>query len=289
MKILVTGGAGMLARDLVPLLVSRGHSVTSPFREDLDITDVRALDRLSKNFSFDWVVNCAAYTAVDKAESEIARASQVNGIAPGSLAAVCAEKGWRMIHISTDFVFDGESSRPYQEADTPSPKSMYGKTKLMGEQNALRFLPGLVIFRTSWLYGVHGKSFPRTLINAWREAKPLRVVADQTGCPTSTRDLSLTLADAIALGIEGGVYHASGYDAVTWHEFAVRAITLYRDMVMKTDHPVIVEPIAGKDWPAPAPRPRYSVLDNTKSLAAGLPPHRSLNESLMEFVAGLEL
>jgi dTDP-4-dehydrorhamnose reductase len=288
MKILVTGGAGMLARDLVPLLVAEGHDVSSPFRQDLDITDPRALDRLAKNFSFDWVINCAAYTAVDKAETEIARASQVNGIAPGGLAAVCADKGWRMIHVSTDFVFDGESARPYQEPDQASPKSVYGKTKLMGEQNAARFLPEVVIVRTSWLYGIHGKSFPRTLIGAWKEAKHLRVVADQTGCPTSTRDLSKTLADAVSLGVAGGIYHASGPDPVTWHEFARRAITLYRDRVMKSDHPVVVEPIAGKDWPAPAPRPRYSVLDNAKAQSAGLPPHRSLDESLSEFVLGMD-
>lgn len=288
MRFLVIGAAGMLGTDLVGELESRGHSVSEPLESDMDITQLSHLQRLQRvNDSFDYVVNCAAYTAVDKAEQEFTLALNVNGKAAGSLAAVCVERGWRLIHISTDFVFDGQASRPYQETDLPNPQSAYGKTKLFGEQQVAAMAPDALILRTAWLYGAHGKSFPRTLIEAWKAGKDLKVVADQIGSPTCTLDLARVIADCAQAALPAGLYHAAGPEACSWHSLAVRAITAYRDIVLKGSQPVEVAPVGTADWPTPAKRPPYSVLDGAKLAAAGIAPMRSVDESLAEFVQRL--
>ncbi len=277
----------MLGRDVVTEFARRGWTVASPGHTDLDVVFRPHLEALAQGGygQYDWVVNCAAYTAVDRAEEEFMAATLLNGVAPGSLGFACHQNGWRFLHVGTDFVFDGEAG-PYEEGALPNPVQAYGRTKLMGEDHAFQFCPDAVVARTSWLYGAHGKSFPRTLVEAARAGKALRVVADQTGTPTSTVDLARTLADLVAASAPGGVYHTAGPEPMTWHALAVRAIRADRRAQGLTDEPS-VEPITTADWPTPARRPRDSALVSTKLGALGVAPMRPVDESLDEFVARL--
>lgn len=284
-RILVLGGSGMLGADLLGEVRRREHSLVSPGHTDLDVTFLDHLQKLAKRHygDFDWVINCTAYTAVDKAEQEIMEAEALNAIAPGAVAHVCRQAGWRFLHVSTDFVFDGESQEPYREDFQTNPLGIYGKSKLHGERNATQNNPDTVIARTAWLYGPNGKSFPRTLIGAWLAGKDLRVVADQTGTPTYTGDLARVLVDMVEKGAPAGIYHTSGPDAMTWRDFAQMAIEAYRDVVLESDRSVQVQGIATEDWPTPARRPRYSVLDFTKTANLGIEPMRPTSEALREF------
>lgn len=289
LKVLVVGAKGMLGQDLAEHLRARGHDTTEVDLPDLDITLAGSLRQLERRdpTQFDWVVNCAAYTAVDQAESEVARANAVNAIGPGALAFLCASKGWRFLHLSTDFVFDGLMERPYREDDEPHPLGVYGKSKRLGEVNVLRENPQALVCRTAWLYGPKGKSFPRTIIEAWKVGKPLRVVADQVGSPTYTGDLARVLADLIDKAAPGGLYHTAGPEPMSWHEFATLACTTYRDLVLQETRPVEIAAIESRDWPTPAPRPAYSVLDSSKVAELGVAPMPAVAESLASFVRRL--
>ena len=284
-RVLVVGFDGMLGCDVVVEFQRRGWSVTAPTLDELDITKAADLEHVRKRDfgNLDWIVNCAAYTDVDKAEEEFYQANAVNGIAPGALAYICERNEWRFMHVSTDFVFDGESDKPYTEQYVTSPACRYGVTKLMGEKNALQMHPLSVVARTAWLYGPNGKSFPRTMIKAWLEGKDLKVVTDQTGSPTYTAELARVMADMVAADLEGGVYHTAGPDAMTWHDFACLAIETYRDSVIGKPRQVKVEPVSTEDWPTPAKRPRYSVLSSDKVAALGIRPMRSTPAALLDF------
>lgn len=289
MRLLVVGGHGMLGTDLVRLLQERGHEVTAPSIEELDITEPMSIARIiDKSLGeFDWCINCAAYTAVDKAETEVREATEINTIGASYLALSCAEVGIPLIHVSTDFVFDGKATEPYTEDAKPNPLGVYGRTKYEGE-SAVRANHGNArIVRTAWLYGIHGASFPRTMIKADAVGKSLRVVADQTGSPTSTVDLAKVLVAIAEQNVPPGIYHAAGPESMTWHEFATRAINAYRRLKGNQD-PVQIEPIKTEDWPTPAPRPKYSVLATPKLDALNLTPMRPVDESLREFVATLQ-
>jgi len=286
MKVLVVGGSGMLGQDLVAELQRREHSVLAPSSKDLDIADPASVAAVSAYEGVKWCVNCAAYTAVDKAEEEVQQATELNALAPGYLARACAMAGIKLLHVGTDFVFDGQATEPYPEDTPTSPLGVYGRTKRDGEEAVLAALPIALIFRTAWLYGANGKSFPKTMINAWLAEKNLRVVDDQIGCPTYTGDLANTLAEAIEKDIFPGIYHATGPDAMTWRQFATLAVETYRDQ-NKIDRPVEIAPIRTEDWPTPATRPKYSVLSNAKLQAAGIPAMRPTRESLADFVSRL--
>jgi dTDP-4-dehydrorhamnose reductase len=279
----------MLGQDLEDHLMARGFRAIGVDKGELDITQASSLEQLQKNAfgSFDWIVNCAAYTAVDQAESEIMPATRLNGVAPGLLAFIAKTMGTKLIHLSTDFVFDGAAEHPYHEESLTHPLSSYGRTKRMGEENVQKENPDAIILRTSWLYGPNGKSFPRTMIEAWLVGKSLKVVNDQTGCPTSTHDLSRVIGDVIAADLPGGVYHATGPEVMTWHSFATLA-THEAASRLGVAAPVI-EPCLTQDWPTPAPRPKYSVLDNSKLQSAGIAPMRPVVESLQEFINHLAL
>ena len=278
----------MLGSDLHSELQARGHEVFAPNSRELDLTDPESVARITLRTELDWCLNCAAFTGVDLAESEEQAATELNAIGPSYLARACAMAGIKLLHVSTDFVFDGKSSTPYTEEDVPNPLGAYGRTKLAGEEAIRAALPTALILRTSWLYGPMGRSFPRTMIEAWRAGKSLKVVADQVSCPTCTVDLSKVIVAATELDLFPGIYHASGPDALSWHEFATRAIKAYMQ-VKGMEGDVDIAPIKTEDWPTPALRPPYSVLSNDKINAAGIAPMRTVEESLGDFCQRLQI
>jgi len=285
MKAIVLGDKGMLGTDLVIELVSRGHEVVGLDLPDFDIAKPEDCARIvSGEFDekLDVVFNCAAYTAVDKAEIERDAAFMVNGLGPGYLAQSCAMAGLRLVHIGTDFVFDGLKSEPYTEDDVTNPLGVYGESKLQGEKAVLAL--GGTVVRTAWLFGPNGASFPRTMIRAWLAEKPLSVVSDQIGSPTYTGELARVLVDVAEKNPPSGLYHAAGPEAMTWHEFATRAITLYRDEILKGDQEVEIAAIQTSDWPTPARRPTYSVLSFDKLAEQDIARMPPVQDSLKEFV-----
>lgn len=283
-SIVILGANGMLGTDLVEYAKDRGHRVRGLDVKELDITRPEAVASLAtgKFGKLDWVVNCAAYTAVDQAESEPDKARMLNALAPGYVAQACNLAGIRLIHISTDFVFDGESRNPYKEDDSTAPLGVYGETKLEGEQAVLQNHPGAIVARTSWLYGPNGKSFPRTILKAWITGKNLRVVNDQFGCPTYTWHLSRVICDFVDRDVPAGIYHATGPEPMTWYEFARRAVVIYRE-----DHgiprPVEIEAVRTEAFPTKAKRPKYSVLSFSKAAALGIDPMAPVEDALREF------
>jgi len=281
LRVLVPGGRGMLGTDVVAEATKRGHEAISLSRPDFDIADPLSAARIAaEEFGrIDACINCAAYTAVDLAEDEEREATEANGIGPGYLARACAALGIRFLHVSTDFVFDGSAAEPYTEEASTRPLSAYGRSKLLGEREVLAAHQNAWVFRTAWLFGPHGKSFPRTMINARRAGKSLRVVADQTGNPTYTPDLARVLLDAVEFNIFPGIYHATGPDTMTWFEFAKQAVATD----LGGGEPNIA-PIRTEDWPTKATRPRYSVLSNEKLRAAGIAPMRPIREALKDFL-----
>ena len=282
MRVLVLGATGMLGSDVVKVLRVRGHKVTAFGSKDLDLTDehaVRESSALSRK-NQEWIINCAAYTNVDKAEEEPEVARDLNEEAVLNLAAR-VERGPRLLHISTDFVFDGKKGSPYAEKDETNPLSEYGKSKLGGERYADAMTEDAVIFRTSWLYGTKGKSFPKTMITAHEAKKHLRVVNDQIGCPTYTVDLATAAAEAIEKHLPTGIYHAAGKDVMSWHDFAEKILSEW------TGSPVTLDAIPSSEYPTPAQRPAYSVLDTSKLAAKDISPWRSTEECLREFFAEL--
>lgn len=283
-RVLVLGGSGMLGSSVVSEFASRRWFVTSPSHKDLDFTWPQHLENLRKHGygEFDWVVNCAAYSNVDGSESNAMHAMKMNGVAPGSVAAVCASNGWRFLHISSDFVFDGETDVPYTEDRMPNPLGTYGRSKLLGEQNVMREAPSSVIVRTAWLFGPKGKCFPRSIIEAWLDGKELRVVADQTGSPTYTGDLARVLGDMIERNVEAGIYHAVGPDIMTWHALAELSISAYREVLGLTKE-VSVQAITSAEWPTPARRPRYSALSTARLDGLQIASMRGTKEALTEF------
>ena len=264
---LVTGAGGMLGRDLVARLGAQGAIVTPVTRSDLDITDGQAVLSALRDARPDIVVNCAAWTAVDLAESQEPAALAVNGDGAAHVAAACAVVGARMIQLSTDYVFDGTAHDPYPETAPPAPATAYGRTKLDGERAVARWLPGrAAIVRTAWLYGAHGSNFVATMIGLAARQPVVTVVNDQHGQPTST----LTVAERIlALGsgsAPAGIYHATCSGQTTWFGLAREIFGL-----LGAD-PERVTAIPSTQLTRPAPRPAYSVLGHDAWTRAGLPP-----------------
>jgi dTDP-4-dehydrorhamnose reductase len=283
--LLVTGGSGQLATSLAK---AAPHRVRVVGRPAFDFDDTATLDALFNGEAPALVVNAAAWTAVDLAESQPEAAARANASGPGHLAALCARHNTRLIHVSTDYVFDGEKGAPYVETDQVNPTGVYGATKLAGEQAVLAALPGAVILRTAWVYAETGKNFLRTMLNAATRMDRLRVVADQRGTPTNADDLAaavLTVAEAMLRGdAEGGIYHATGSGETTWHGFATAIFEAAGPRGWKVP---AVDAIATADWPTPARRPADSRLDCGKlagSFGARLPPWQT---SLRRAVAAI--
>ena len=233
---------------------------------ELDITDAAALEAAVEEAKPQWIINCAAYTAVDRAEQETAVATAVNGTALGTIGRIARQRGIRVAHISTDYVFDGMSVTPYREDDPVSPVNTYGATKLEGERQLIASGAEYLLVRTQWLYGRSGKSFPRTMLDRARAGQTTRVVSDQTGRLTNTVDLANGIWKLIAFG-HLGVFHAANEGVVTWYDVARRVFE-------RCGTPDAVSPCTTAEYPTPARRPRYSVLDTTKleqALGSGLP------------------
>ena len=276
--VLVVGGSGMLGHDLIETLTNAGYEVCHPTSDELDITDPMSIAKLASGAfgNPNWVINCAAYTAVDKAETEVGPATELNTLAPGYLANACQALRARLIHISTDFVFDGTSNVPYDEDAPTNPLGVYGRSKRDGEDAVLRTDPNAVVVRTSWLFGAQGRNFPLTILNAYASGKTLRVVNDQIGCPTYTCHLAETLVEMINTKPPGGIYHATGGESMTWHAFATRTLRAHGKIVD-------IEGIPTSDYPTPAKRPAYSVLSNEKIQRIGVTPMPSIESALIDF------
>ncbi|MCP2262989.1 dTDP-4-dehydrorhamnose reductase [Promicromonospora thailandica] len=260
---LVVGAAGMLGQDLVPAATAAGHHVTGAGRETLDVTDAAAA--LAAVAGHDVVVNCAAWTAVDAAESHEADAFAVNATGAANLARAAAAAGARLVHVSTDYVFDGDATEPYAEDAPVRPGSAYGRTKAAGEWAVRAEAPDALVVRTAWLYGAGGRCFPRTIARVAGERDRLSVVDDQTGQPTWTADLADLIVRLVAADAPGGVYHGTSSGQVTWWGFA-------REVVAAAGHATPVDTTTSAEYRLPAPRPAYSVLGHDRLRAAGVEP-----------------
>ena len=259
LKILVTGANGQLGKEIRQLAEENpGYEFIFLGREDLPIHHFEMLRHYFGLYHPTYLINCAAYTAVDRAESEKDLAFQVNGEAVGVMAAVCKEYGTKLLHISTDYVFDGKASHPYKESDTVNPQSVYGASKLEGEQQALLYCPETLIIRTSWVYSEYGKNFVKTMLKLMAEKESVNVVNDQYGSPTYAADLARLILEIIQSGKwEPGIFHYSNEGVISWFEFALE---IARIAGMKCQ----VLPIPTTSFPTPAKRPLWSVLDKRK-------------------------
>lgn len=278
---LITGGSGMLAQDLLSRLHSAGLDAVALSRADLDITDPASVTVALERYHPSVVVNCAAFTAVDDAEEQEPAALAVNGTGPRNLAVGCRETRAVLLHISTDYVFAGDATSPYEEGAATAPRSAYGRTKLAGEQAVLETLPdtGYVV-RTAWLYGAGGGNFVRTMIKLEAARETLDVVDDQRGQPTWTLDLADRLVQlgtaALAGSAPAGVYHGTSAGETTWFGLTQEIFRL-----LGTD-PGRVRPTTSAAFRRPAPRPGYSVLGHDRWAAAGIEPIRAWRDALTE-------
>lgn len=264
MRWLVTGSSGMLGQDLVDLLRLRGDHVVAVDREDADITDPAAVAKAVRDL--DVVVNCAAYTAVDPAESDEGTAFAVNAVGPANLARAAATVGARMVQISTDYVFDGEATEPYLEGASIAPRSAYGRTKAAGEWAVRAECPDHLVVRTAWLYGARGACFPKTIVRVARERGTLDVVDDQIGQPTWTVDLADLVVRLVDVGAPAGTYHGTSSGLTSWHGFARAAVA-----AAGLD-PGIVRPTMSAAFVRLARRPAFSVLGHDALNAVGVEP-----------------
>jgi len=262
MRILVFGKHGQVGSALLQLLADQ-HELRGLDQEDLDLVHHAQIDAAIREFKPDWVINASAYTAVDRAESEAELADAVNHLAPQVMAQTCAELGCGFLHYSTDYVFDGQAQRPYLESDVPNPQSVYGATKLAGENAVMAACPGTIILRTAWVYAEQGANFVKTMLRLADERAELGGVADQYGSPTLARDLAQVSVSIIentpldARAEVAGIYHATGSGMTSWHGFA-------REIFSLANKSVKLNAITTEDYPTPAPRPHYSVLSNEK-------------------------
>ena len=271
MKWAVLGHAGMLGQDLMLGLSNR--DVHGFDRAEFDITDLESVRCVLSDF--DVVVNCAAWTAVDDAESNEAAAMAINGTGPANVSRICADLGSKLVHISTDYVFSGDAEIPYSETEITKPKSAYGRTKLVGELAVRENLPNdHYIVRTAWLYGQYGPNFIKTMINLEKVKDSISVVDDQIGQPTWTKDLATQIISMIDANAPSGTYHATSSGQTSWFGLTQRIFEL-----LGAD-PKRVLPTDTAAFPRPAPRPAYSVLGHEIWSQVGLNPIRNWNEAL---------
>lgn len=259
MNILITGCNGQLGSE-IRLLEDNFPQYTffNTDKDELDITNQLAVDDFVNRNEIDGIVNCAAYTAVDKAETDQKLCTALNTEAPVYMAAAIEKRGGWMIHVSTDYVFNGKKHTPYVETDTPCPDSVYGSTKLAGEFGVSKFCKKTMIVRTAWLYSGFGNNFVKTMMRLGREKAELGVVFDQIGTPTYARDLAVAIFTAIEKGVNPGVYHFSNEGVCSWYDFTK---AIHRIAGITTCN---VKPLHTSEYQTPATRPAYSVLDKTK-------------------------
>lgn len=278
MRVIVTGAAGQLAGAL--RMVWPGDDLYFPDESLLDLSNPESIHRMIRGCSPAVVLNCGAFTQVDQCETDHERADRINGEAVGWLAEACNQVGALLVQISTDYVFDGTSTVPYREDDIPVPRSAYGKSKLLGERMAARAQEHLIV-RTAWLYEAWGRNFFRTMVGAAREGRKLRVVDDQWGSPTSCRALARQIRGAVNEGWRG-IVHATCSGQTTWYGFA-------REIFLRMGIEADLTPCATSEYPLPAPRPAYSVLDGSKRSQLGTDLMPPWEEALSEVIKAFNL
>lgn len=254
MKITVIGSDGMLGQDMVIVAKTAGHIVSGIDINDADITKLDSISMALKNINPDIVINCAAYTAVDLCEEKTDIAYAVNADGVANIATVAKELDIPVVHISTDYVFDGESTQPYIETDKTNPQSVYGKSKLAGEERLMEITDKYYIMRIAWLFGEYGPNFVKTILKLAKERDSLKVVSDQFGSPTWTVDVCVQIIKVLENG-EYGIYHSTSEGECSWFEFTSYILEKYG---VKTE----LLPCATSEFPRPAPRPANSVLNN---------------------------
>ncbi len=279
-RVVVAGAQGMLGHDVSDLLAKSGFEVFSMGRDQLDITDPAGIEEVMSSVAPQWVVNCAAYTKVDECEVNWEHALLVNGKGPGHLARACAGHGATLVHVSTDYVFDGQGTRPYLENDPVSPINAYGRSKLAGEREIKGAGCNFIIVRTAWLFGKKGPNFVDTILRLYKERGKLKVVNDQLGCPTFTRDLAWGILQLMETGASG-VVNVVNSGACTWFQFARQAVQL------SGLDPSIVEPVGSQEFPRPAKRPAFSVLDTSLFARLTGKQMRPWEEALEEYILGV--
>ena len=259
MNILLTGCNGQLGNEIQLLEKDYGqHRFFNTDVAELDITNQLAVADFVGRNGIDGIINCAAYTAVDKAEDNKELCTTLNTVAPAYLAAAVEKRGGWIVQVSTDYVFNGKAHKPYVETDTPSPDSVYGSTKLAGELGVQKFCKRAMVIRTAWLYSTFGNNFVKTMIRLGKERAELGVVFDQIGTPTYAGDLAKAIMTAVEKGIKPGVYHFSNEGVISWYDFTK---AIHRIAGITTCK---VHPIHTSEYPTPANRPHFSVLDKTK-------------------------
>jgi dTDP-4-dehydrorhamnose reductase len=284
MKVIVTGALGMLGHEAVKAFLMRGHEVVATDiasnKHRFDITDKDAMRALFTAIQPAWVINCAAYTNVDASEDHEKEAFSLNAKAPSLLANVCSENSVRLLHMSTDYVFDGSKKSPYTEHDTPNPVNAYGRSKLEGELAIADKMDDYLIIRTQWLFGLHGKNFVSTIVETAQGRQSVRVVNDQWGSPTYSKDLAKAMVLLVELDARG-IYHVRNRGKATWYDLARKAIELFE---LETE----VISVSTSEFPRPAKRPAYAILSTrkfTKTTGKLMPPWQiSLKQYVQEYL-----
>ncbi|KYD19084.1 dTDP-4-dehydrorhamnose reductase [Saccharococcus caldoxylosilyticus] len=279
MKVVVTGAKGQLGTDLVHSLADRGYEVYGYGREELDITNFDQVKQIIGKVNPDVVIHAAAYTKVDLAESEPDKAFLINAYGTRNVAVASGAVGAKLVYISTDYVFDGTANVPYNEFAPTNPLSVYGKSKLAGEQFVRDLHSKFFIVRTSWVYGKHGNNFVKTMLKLAQERDELMVVHDQIGCPTYTVDLANCVLELIQTE-KYGIYHVSNSGYCSWYEFAK---AIFEEVGIE----VKVNPCTTKDFPRPAPRPAYSVFEHMALRLNGFGEMREWEKALQEFIGDI--
>lgn len=266
MRILLIGKNGQVGSDLVKLLEESKLSFSALDRNDIDLSEIEKIKEKIIGFDFEYLINCAAYTKVDLAETEIELATKINALAVAEMAVACKEKNANFIHISTDYVFAGDSKEPYLEIDAADPQSVYGMSKLQGEEFARQLNPKTWILRTAWVYGAAGTNFAKTIGGLLEAGKELTVVNDQIGAPTWSFNVAEAILNLIKVSPKFGIYNCTNQGKISWFDFAQNiAQTLKLDKGK-------VKPVKSETLSRPAKRPNYSVLSNKKWVEAGLTP-----------------
>ncbi len=287
MKILILGATGLLGYELKNTFLAKGYDVLTPSHDSLDITDSNKLLEYfeCEGGKFQWCINCVGYTKVDLAEKKYDDAKSINVTAVEQLAALCAKYKIRMLHFSTDFVFDGKKSSLYTEEDGTNPINVYGKTKLLGEEKVLESSSKHIIARTSFLYGKNGPSFFKTLFEKFHHQDEFEAVEDIRSCPTYAPDLASRIMLIIEKDIPGGIYHVSGEECLSRYDAAIRMKNIYIREFGDINFHII--PVLESKWNAPAQRPQNSSLSNKKLLGVGVSGSMSFDVCITEYMKKL--
>ncbi|MFT8211622.1 MAG: dTDP-4-dehydrorhamnose reductase [Symbiopectobacterium sp.] len=268
MKVLLTGANGQLGRCFQDRLPT-DWQIRATDSTKLDITDLEQVNSAVLAFKPDAIVNAAAHTAADKAESEADLAERINAAGPANLASVAAQHGIRLVHVSTDYVFDGNASTPYTEESPTNPLSVYGKTKLAGEVAVSSAAPDAIVVRTAWVFSEYGNNFVKTMLRLGKERDALSIVDDQRGCPTYAGDLAQAIIALLQQNAAGGIYHYAGDKEVSWFEFAQAIFSVAVQKSVLSKAPALT-PITTAQYPTPAHRPAYSTLAGGKIQGLGI-------------------